>query len=169
MDDHWYSHVVAEELVQDEEFDNDGEGEQDTTFQSQLIDSVRSYPHLYNKLDPNHKDRDVISNTWSEIAQSLGKNGMYSMTTLHPKVDIFQSMIIFHLQSRRRRKNGRKCARSTRERGSGWRRNRRVLLLPRNLYGVYTKNCVSSMNSYYVGSKYTIEFHYEHTLQIFTV
>ncbi len=29
-----------------------------------LIDTVNGYPHLYNKADPDHKNLNIIRNTW---------------------------------------------------------------------------------------------------------
>ena len=40
-----------------------------------LIDLVKSYPFLYDKTSKDHKDRNMKSNAWEEIAKVLNITG----------------------------------------------------------------------------------------------
>ncbi len=124
-----------------------------------LIDTVKGYPHLYNKADPDHKNRDIIRNTWQEIGSALLVSrefcALYLLFTLMSPIINCSITCACSLSSGKKMENftpkiycGKKAARTTDWQWVRWRKKKRMATIRKNV--VLNRPCVPSEVSFLI-------------------
>ncbi|XP_028426300.1 zinc finger protein 37-like isoform X2 [Perca flavescens] len=70
----WRMHLQLVCQEEDEEEDNNKKNNMDASFEEQLCEEVRRYPHLYDRSVKECNDSQMTLNSWQQIAQTLGKS-----------------------------------------------------------------------------------------------